>query len=157
MVQQLTIEQSCNFPPRLSTLCFYQSEQGKTSVGYRSLHGNIMIDTFPLRVQQGFVNCTAGTLIWHDVNLPSCTKPGAFHMWGYCRVLQMHWWPVIFSVYSTLQRQLHVTIRLVFIFRWLAVSINREITLCPASYWIMLNKNMTVPGLLVTYYCIYSM
>ena len=42
------------------------------------------------------------------------------------RVLQKHWQPAIFLyIYSTLQCQLHVTITLV-LFRWLAVSINRE-------------------------------
>ena len=46
----------------------------------------------------------------------------------FLRVLQKHRQPAIFSVYSTLQRPLHVAITLV-LFRWLAVSINREMAL----------------------------
>ena len=48
------------------------------------------------------------------------------------RVVQKHRQPAIFSVYSTLQRQLHVAITLV-LFRWLAVSINREMVISSSA------------------------
>ena len=58
-----------------------------------------------------------------------------------CRVLRKHRQPAIFSVYSTLQHQLHVVIALV-LFRWLAVSINQEMALmsCELQYWLMLTS-----------------
>ena len=43
-------------------------------------------------------------------------------------VLWKLWQPTIFSIYSTLQCQLHVAVTLV-LFRWLVVSINREMAL----------------------------
>ena len=52
------------------------------------------------------------------------------------RVLWKHRQPAIFSVYSTLQRRLHVAITLVLL-GWLAVSISREMAL---MLWELLNN-----------------
>ena len=55
---------------------------------------------------------------------------------GWSRVLQKHWQPEFFSIYSTLKHRLHVAITLV-LFRWLVVSSNWVIEMS-LSYWMML-------------------
>ena len=97
----------------------------------------VLVEFCPLFLAWSFCQATEETQFFlpsHRWSSPKESRKRTLPA-GFIQTQRICWWvlwklwqPTIFSIYSTLQCQLHVAVTLA-LFRWLVVSINREMAL----------------------------